>query len=215
MFAKKSCANACLLLLFALMPCHAAADWTAAAFLGRASTADADIHVTNLNTDVTFHDVRFDDRSFQSPPYYGYRVGFAFKPAAGVEGEFIHMKAFARVNAPVLQQYNVSHGLNLVLANFVSRQRLADRFAVALRAGSGFAVPHAEIRAFGEAVDEYQVHGAVFQVAAGLEAGLSRRVFVIAEYKITATRQRFEAGDGVIGNTFRTQHVIGGVGFRF
>jgi hypothetical protein len=109
-----------------------------------------------------------------------------FTGSVGLEGEFIHTKAFARVNEPVsfsgsfsvlsnattiaprlvLPQYGVSHGLNLVLGNFILRHELTERLAISFRSGLGTAIPYPEIRAFGATVDEYLLQGAAIQFAA-------------------------------------------------
>jgi len=228
----------CLCVLFStLAPVSASAQWAASAYIGKAHTADADIHVADgATSSVKFNNVGFDDRSFEGPLYYGVRAGYTFTHTVGFEGEFIHIKAFARVNEPVsasgslatvgnvatrlapavvLQQYSVSHGLNLLLGNLVFRHELRDRLNVSFRAGLGVALPHPEIRAFGAALNEYQFHGAAIQLAGGGEFDLTRRVFWLGEYKYTTTKQRFEPGAATIENTFATHHLVTGLGFRF
>jgi lipid A oxidase len=229
----------CCLCLFwsVLTPLSAWGQWTASAYLGKTHTRAADIRIsTRTDTDVEFENVAFDDRSFDRPLYYGLRAGYMFTRSAGLEGEFIHIKAFARVNeavsfsgrlpaagnisttiAPrlVLAQYGVSHGLNLALGNFILKHELTERLAINFRAGLGIAIPHPEIRAFGGAFDEYLLQGAAIQLAGGGEFELSRRVFWLAEYKFTNTRQRYELGFATIENTFGTHHLVTGLGFRF
>jgi len=220
------------------VPLVASAQWTAAAYIGKTHTADADIRVISRpTTDVLFNNVAFDDRSFQSPLYYGLRAGYMLTRSTGIETEFIHIKAFARVNDPVaargslpalgnvnttvapasvLPQYGVSHGLNLVLGNFVWRHELSHRLALTVRPGLGVAVPHPEIRALGgAALEEYQLHGAAIQIAGGGDFELSRHVFWLAEYKFTTTRPRCELGSVTVENTFATHHLVTGLGFRF
>jgi lipid A oxidase len=227
----------CLYLFFvALAPAGASAQWAASAYIGKARTADADIHIANGTTAVTFNKVGFDDRSFDGPLYYGVRAGYAFTRPVGFEGEFIHIKAFARVSEPVeasgsfaiagiittrlapgvvLQQYGVSHGLNLLFGNLVLRHELRERLNVTFRAGLGIAAPHPEIRAFDVTLDEYQLHGAAVQFAGGGEFELTRRVIWLGEYKYTATKQRFEPGSATVENIFATHHLVTGLGFRF
>src|SRR5688572_5384416 len=144
----------CLIWL-AAAPVFASAQWTAAAYIGKAHTADADIRVTGGSvTDVVFNKVDFEDRAFEGRVYYGLRTGYMWTSQFGLEAEFIHMKAFARVSEPVtftgtlptpvtanttvpgevLPQYGVSHGLNLVLGNFVVRHKLTNSLAVGVRA---------------------------------------------------------------------------------
>jgi opacity protein-like surface antigen len=223
--------------LSAFTPLYAFPQWTASAYIGKTWTQSADIEVTHRpDTDVMFHDVGFDDRSFDKPLYYGLRGGYMFTKSAGVEGEFIHIKEFAHLNDPVgatgllpvlgnvtislapavvVQQYNVSHGLNLLLANFVLRHEFTPRFAVAFRPGLGVAIPHPEIQAFGATLNEYQWHGAAMQFAGGAEFGITRHLFWLGEYKFTITKPRFELDSTTIENSFATHHLVTGLGFRF
>jgi opacity protein-like surface antigen len=170
-------------------------------------------------TDVVLNSVDFEDRSFEGPLYYGLRAGYMATPRFGVEAEFIHMKAFARVSetvpGDVLQQYGVSHGLNLLLGNFVVRHKLTGSLAVSVRAGLGTAIPHPEIRAFGETLDEYLVQGVAVHFAGGAEFNLTRRLFWFGEYKFTTTRQRFKLAASTVENRFATHHLVTGLGLRF
>jgi opacity protein-like surface antigen len=213
------------LLCLALVPPCASGQWNASAYIGKAQTADADIHVINSSgTSLVFHDIGFDDRSFDGPLYYGIRGGYMFTPSSGLEGEFIHVKAFARVNEPgtneaglglLVPQYAVSHGLNLLLANFVFRHEFNRRVGLSFRAGAGTAIPHPEIRAFGAALDEYMVQGVAIHFAGGAEVNLTPRLFWLGEYKFTRTRQRFHPNAATIENDFATHHLVTGFGFRF
>jgi lipid A oxidase len=224
------------LIWLAAAPVSASGQWSAAAYIGKAHSVDADIRVTSgTGTDVVFNEVDFEDRSFEGPLYYGLRAGYMWTSRFGLEGEFIHMKAFARVSEPVtfngtlstpvksnttvpgdvLPQYGVSHGLNLLLGNFVVRHRLTGSLAVAMRAGLGMAIPHPEIRALGATLDEYLLQGAAVQFAGGAEFDLTRRLFWFGEYKFTTTRQRFELNSATVENRFVTHHLVTGLGLRF
>jgi len=220
-------------------PVPASAEWDVAAYLGKAHTSSADVRIARMpDTEIHFSDVPFDDRSFEAPVYYGLRAGYTVTSKANfaVEGEFIHIKTFARVNEPVaamgtlpdlgrlagilppsivVQQYNVSHGLNLLLGNIVVRRGLTNRIDVALRAGLGVAILHPEIRAFGGSLEEYQRHGAAIQLAGSLEYRLIGRLVWLGEYKFTDTQPRFQIAGGTVENNFATHHFVTGLGFRF
>jgi lipid A oxidase len=200
-----------------LIPLSACAQWNASAYIGKTHTADADLHVThNPATSGLLKDIGFDDRSFRPPLYYGLRGGFLLKPTVGFEAELIHVKAFARLPPAIpIQQYNVSHGLNLLLGNLVLQREVVRRLDVCFRTGLGVAIPHPEIRAFGQTLEQYEVHGVAMQLAAGVNFQLTRRMFWLAEYKFTTTKPRFEIGSATIENTFSTHHIVSGIGFRF
>jgi hypothetical protein len=224
------------LVLSLLVPISASAQWSVSAYLGQTESHGGDIQaIQSPDTDITFADVSFDDRSFDRPLYYGLRGGYMFTPSTGAEVEFIHMKAYARVDDPVLAsgrllgraitaamapnvvltQYDVSHGLNLLVGNYVRRFQIHPRVDLGLRAGLGLVIAHPEIRAFGEAVDEYQLHGPAVHLAAGVEYEVATRLFLLGEYKFTATQPRFEFDSVAVENKFYTHHITFGFGVRF
>jgi len=136
-------------------------------FTGKSWTHDADVEISQpgRGNAFTVEDLGFDDESFVSPPYYGFRAGYFFEslPAVGVGVEFIHFKILGetrdtkrivgtRAGAPidarvpvnsVVQKFDVSHGVNYVMFDVIGRYRLlqdAERFPhgrVQLHAGAG------------------------------------------------------------------------------
>jgi hypothetical protein len=74
----------------------AEAQWYFAGYLGANKTASApvSIDVPTSNISLVFDDVAFAARPFESPQYYGWRLGTLMGPARrfGVEIEFIHLK---------------------------------------------------------------------------------------------------------------------------
>jgi hypothetical protein len=222
----------------------AGAQWRVAAFAGNARTARADIAVAAPpHTAVGLDGVPFDDESSRSPIYYGLRVGrhFARAPWFGIEGEFMHAKAITRATdvvrvhgrfdgvaidadlpvGTVLPRFELSHGLNFVLANAVVRLGLgADRgpdarVAVTARAGAGATVPHVEATAEGARADEYRVGRIGWQVAGGIDVRLWSGVSALTEVKWTGTNQQLDVGAASITVPIRTVHVVAGAGWRF
>src|SRR3712207_3904000 len=120
--------------------------WVVAAYAGGARTAASALTVSQpaLGNDLTFEGVRLRSRSFDPPLYYGFRGGYFLRraPSLGVEAEFIHLKVFSnpqqrvrvtglRRGLPVagelplgeiVQQYSISHGVNLLLFNVAARR---------------------------------------------------------------------------------------------
>src|SRR3954453_11244249 len=95
--------------------------------------SDLDLHQTG-GTDLTFHDVSFEGRDFETPPYYGARALWFPSDEShwGFGAEFFHMKMYAetgdsahvtgrRNGVPVndnertsdtIGSFSLSHGLN-------------------------------------------------------------------------------------------------------
>src|SRR3954467_7009205 len=147
-------------------PQVAQAQWYAAGYLGANHTLPAQVTIEqpSRSTSLQFNDVTFEARPFESPQYYGVRVGrlFGERRRFGVEFEWLHPKVYADTSAAVpitgrlanasldtrarmdtiVQRYSMSHGMNFALINAVVRIPMsadagsfASRVAITGRAG--------------------------------------------------------------------------------
>src|SRR6188768_374411 len=124
----------------------ATAQWYSAAYLGTNHTRPSDVSVAvpALNLALTYQDVQFDAKPFKSPQYYGGRFGrlIGAKRRIGIEIEFIHLKVIGQTSqvypvtgqfgsltgvttqspmSAVVEQYQMTHGLNFILGNVLGR----------------------------------------------------------------------------------------------
>ena len=220
--------------------------WVISGFLGSANTTASDLTISQpaVGTNVTFERVRYRSRSFDPPLYYGFRGGYFLhrKPFLGFEAEFIHLKVFSdpqqqvrvtgrRRDGPVsgelrlgeiVQQYSISHGVNLLLFNVAGRHRMmrdADapdgRFILSARAGLGPTLPHTESRIEGVGQEQYEIGRVSWQAAGGAEFKLWRDVYVFGEYKFTRSKQRGKVSAGTAESLLRTHHRVFGLGYHF
>ena len=232
------------LFLAAALSGRAAAQFYVSGYLGAAQTGNAPVRIEQPGsaTDLTFTNVPFRGRSFDSPVYYGYRAGVFLRARLGLEAEFVHLKAYAQLDHPVqvqgtlfgtkiseqapmrryADQFEVSHGLNLLLANLVFRQPVMagprperHRLLLLLRAGAGPTIPRPEAIILGVPSGEYQLGPAAFQAAGGAEYHLWRRFYLMGEYKYTYTRTRFDIAEGRAGFPIHSHHVVTGLSFYF
>lgn len=240
------------ILILAFAPCASAQDdddsggWIVAAYLGGARTGSSALNVSQpaLGNNLTFEDVRLRSRSFDTPLYYGFRGGYfpRRKPAFGVEAEFIHLKVFSNpqqrvrvrgvrrglaVNGEVplgeiVQQYSISHGVNLLLFNAAVRRRIrrsADapggRFILSARAGLGPTIPHTESSIEGRRQEQYETGRLAWQAAGGAEFKLLKGLYALGEYKFTRTRQRGKVFGGTAESLLRTHHGVFGLSYHF
>src|SRR6478735_2552208 len=68
-------------------------------FTGVAISQDSDLELhQHGGTDLTFHDVSFEGRDFETPPYYGIRALWFPSQTShwGFGAEFFHMKMYAQ-----------------------------------------------------------------------------------------------------------------------
>ncbi len=226
---------------------RADADWIAGGFLGAAVTTRTYLAVTQSSsaTLVRFDSVDYKGQSFHLPLYYGYRV--AWFPGSGrsfgVEGEVIHMKAYAQTGtlvpatgtingAPVagtmrldafVQRFSLSHGQNLIFVNAVFRHAFGEcgdyrtaRLVGLARLGVGPTFPHVE-STIGGVRDEHYERGAIaFQAAGGIEVLVWKKLHALAEYKFTRCRQSVNAAAGAAVETLlSSHHFVGGVAVHF
>jgi hypothetical protein len=218
----------------------AEAQWYFAGYLGANKTASApvSIDVPTSNISLVFDDVAFAARPFESPQYYGWRLGTLMGPARrfGVEIEFIHLKVIGLTGrayettgssgaitlgsglpmSTIVERYSMTHGLNFLVVNFVARQTVAGRRAsFVARAGAGPTIPHTETTVLGSAVDKYEYAGFGLHAAAGLDVRLAGRLSFLAEYKVTRARPEITVAGGTGQTTALTHQVAAGVAFGF
>jgi hypothetical protein len=182
------------------LPRSATADWVLAGYFGYAATSRTYLNVTQPAslTAVRFDSVEYQGRSFNLPPYYGYRAAYFFPSPGwfGVEGEVIHLKVYTQPDQVVtangtiggasiaasiplgalVQRFSLSHGQNMLLVNAVVRHAFGDcgdyrtaRLMVVVRAGAGPTLPHVESRVGGIGDERYERGAIASQAAGGIE----------------------------------------------
>ncbi|MBA3831213.1 MAG: outer membrane beta-barrel protein [Chthoniobacterales bacterium] len=224
----------------------ARAEFDLSIFTGVAlsQNSDLDLHQSG-GTDLTFHDVSFEGRDFETPPFYGARLlWFPSQDAHwGFGAEFFHIKLYAQTgdtvhvtgqrngigvddNEPIddtLQQFSISHGLNYALADVVYRWQLGNRgedFLGHLQPyvglGLGAAIPHVESEVNGNFHEEYQFHGPGVQGLAGVNVNLTKHWGLLFEYKFTyANLDSLDIPNGSIEVTPLTHNIVAGLTFSF
>ncbi|MDD5037094.1 MAG: hypothetical protein PHE55_20395 [Methylococcaceae bacterium] len=177
---------ACALIVMGLFTATPAkAELTVSLFSGKSITDDGDLTLKQDGTNLHFKDVRWNDRSFEDPIYYGARIGYWFDamPNWGVSVDFTHAKTYlyegdavrvsgvrggAAVNGvePInnsVQHFAMSHGLNMITFNGLHRwfpagkrdQTLLGRMQLYTGLGMGFSVPHVEADVGGVNTDRF------------------------------------------------------------
>jgi hypothetical protein len=222
------------------LPRPSSAQWYVAGYLGGNYTRPSTITVDQPSeqTALTADGVEFSSEPLRSPIYYGVRVGRLFGSTArvGLELEFMHLKAFARTaeartisgaylgepidaSAPqsldrYVQRFAMSHGLNVLVVNAVSRTPIGGgATALVIRGGVGPAIPHAETTIGGRALDQYQYGGLATHLAVGIDTRLTRRLSAVAEYKLTRARPTLDVVNGTGRVTALSHHVAVGLAF--
>jgi opacity protein-like surface antigen len=199
-----------------LMAARTKAEWVISGYLGKADTADADVKLSEQGgTNLKFHNVSWDDESFDGPMYYGVRLTkwFDRSPKWGLALDFTHPKMVARLNETVnvtgtragvpvsgperlgdtFDVLEFTHGHNLLTLNGMYRRPGAGRDAESFLArlepyaglGAGVAIPHAEVTTSTGSTYEYQLVGFAAQGLVGVSYEFVRNVSVFTEYKLS------------------------------
>src|SRR5216117_3945507 len=193
-----------------------AGEFVASVFTGVALTQDDDLRLRQSGgTDLTFHDVSFRGKDFESPIYYGARLSYFLSDQShwGFGVEFFHSKMYlntsdsvsvtgTRAGVPVnateplsktFDSFSISHGLNFLTADAIYRwfpgERGKDflgRFQPYVGAGIGAVIPHVEVGLAGQPLfEQYEWRGPGVQGFLGTNFDLFKHLSIFAEYKFT------------------------------
>ena len=235
-------AASALFMCLAVAP-PAFADWTIGGFLGGVRTQETSLRLIQplAATDISLSPVHYRSESLKPPLYYSYRV--AYFPRSrwfGIEGELIHLKVYAdttrltRVNgllagqpsegwvpmSSVIEEFSISHGINLVLINAVARRGIGvdqsgyPRWTLTGRLGAGTSRPHPESTIGGRHFQRYEWGAPSVQVAAGVEMRVIRILSLVGESKFTRTDQAVTVVDGTARTPLTTHHFVAGAALR-
>ena len=208
--------SAFFLTILMAVPVEAGAQIYFGLYLGANYTQPSSItlDLASPGQDIRFDDVNWEARPFASPQYYGFRGGAMFGAARrfGLEVEFLHQKVIAKIETPamqaIVQRYAMSHGMNFLTINFVSRQPIGNGpVSFVARAGAGPTIPHGESNVFGVTQEQYEYAGLGMQAAAGVDVKLVGWLSAMSEYKFTFAKPKITLAAGT-GQTTTVGHQI-------
>lgn len=143
---------------------------------------------------------KWDGRSFEMPPYYGFRATWWQSDRLGYGVEFNHAKVYSddatRTNNG-FSRLELTDGLNLVTANVMYRWSEQGRaWTPYVGAGVGVAVPHVDVETAGGKTFEYQVTGPAVIALAGVSYKLTDTWSLFGEYKGSYSRNKAKLNNG-------------------
>lgn len=151
------------------------------------------------NGESTIHlTAQYDSRPFEVPIFWDWRIGY-WNDSTGWELEAIHHKIFLRNKPTEVEQFDVSHGINLVVIN---RCYIKDDFI--FKVGAGISLTHPESVVRGKKLNEqrgifdqgYYVSGPVMVFSAGKRLYLIEKIFLTVEAKIGLSYAYIPIADG-------------------
>ena len=167
----------------------------------------------------------WEGKSFESPIYYGYRMGFPLsnKPALKIAIDFNHSKVKAKRLPGNLKRLEFTDGLNTLTLNLLyTFENFFDfkaNVSPYVGAGFGLAYPHVDVEGVpgknGKTYD-YQHTGFAYQLMVGMEHKLANSWKTFAEYRITYTPIDADlTGGGSIKTDILNNQVSVGLGYIF
>jgi hypothetical protein len=230
------------ILATACVPAPAAAQVYGGGYLGMNHNSPADVTIAQpaLNTQLVFHDVSFESQPFHFPMYGGGRAGYLFSPRFGLEFEFLHLKVIAETDratrttgtlqgatidqtSPMdffAQRYEMTHGLNFLLANVVWRTPIAKRAArhpvsLVVRGGAGPTVSGTDTEVNFIDVHRYEHAGFGVQAAAGLDLPIAGAWSAIVDFRFTYSKPTITVTEGQGQTSARASQISFGLAVGF
>lgn len=144
--------------------------------------------------------VGWDGRSFEAPPYYGFRYTNWRNERFGIGVEFNHAKIYAPDDILAdngFDNLEMTDGLNIITVNVMRRWKdYARGFTPYVGAGLGVAVPHVDVETAGGKTFEYQLTGPAVMLVFGASYDLNDTWAVFGEYKGTYSMNEAELDNG-------------------
>ena len=203
------------LLLSAARPAWAQNGWIVEVAGGFALNVPTRLTIRQAGQPDISLTAHYDGRSFASPLYYAVRIG-RWARGRGWEVELIHHKLYLQNPPSEVQQFDVSHGFNLVSVN-----RAIAIGGTIVRPGVGLVLTHPENVVRGQALSQsrgllgwgYYLSGPMAQLAVARRFHAWDRLFIAAEGKVTAAYARVPVQEGSATLSNVAFHGLLGVGY--
>jgi len=162
----------------------------------------------------------WEGRSFEMPPYYGFRATWWKSEKWGFGVDFNHTKVYAdaaTLAASGFTRLEFTDGLNILTANVWHRWPSAERrWTPYVGGGVGLAIPHVDVQSAGGTTFEYQITGPAVQWVAGVNYELNDSWSLFGEYKGTYSQNEADlASGGTLSTDIVTNALNIGVAFSF
>lgn len=162
----------------------------------------------------------WEGRSFELPPYYGFRATWWQSSGWGFGLEMTHAKVYAddeTLTATGFSRLEFTDGINIVTANALYRwERPDSRWTPYAGGGLGVSIPHVEV--VGRGADEigYQITGPAARLFGGVSYAINDQWSVFTEYNGTYSVNDADLGGGAsLETNIITNAVNFGVTYSF
>ena len=191
--------------------------WRLEAALGAAHSFDSTLRLEQSGFPTLEIEAGWDNRNFESPPYYGLRFG-RWDARGAWAVRFVHLKIHLAAPHPEVDRFSVSHGYNLL-----TLERSFPLGGFELWAGLGMVIAHPESTIRGRTREEtegglgggYFATGPTGAVAVGRRVPLSDRFALVPELRLTLSRARVPIAEGHASVSNASVHLLVGLEFGF
>lgn len=141
---------------------------------------------------------QYDSRPFEIPIFWDWKISY-WDSSTGWELEAIHHKLFLTNKPSEVQQFDISHGINLVVIN---RCFLKDGFI--FKVGAGISLTHPESVVRFKRLDEnrgildqgYYISGPAVLFSGGKILYIYKNIFMVVEAKLGLSYSNIPIADG-------------------
>jgi hypothetical protein len=208
-----------LVLLAVSPPDCSGADLSVELFFGGALNASTGLKIEQEGERTLDFDADWNTRSFEQPLYWAVRLALTgpFRKGFGLELQLIHHKIYLENRPPEVEQFEITHGFNILTLN-VGYYSLP----VALRAGAGVVIAHTEavirnISAGTPGIHEqgYEITGPAFIAGAGRRIQMWKGLFASLDLQFSAARAKVSVPGGKAYTSNYALHFMAGLGYGF
>ena len=201
--------------------------WELAFYLGTSFSKNETLTIKQEGfPDITLKDVEFETRPFDSPPYYGIRLG-KWRNGRAWEVEHIHQKIYVDELPADVQHFEITDGYNLLLFN---RAWQLKKYGLNTRLGIGPVIAHPQItvrkmtnhKSGGGAIpmiwdsdSGYQWAGAGVQAGLEKEFRLNNNWLLSIEGKLSHANADIDIAGGSVNVPNTAIHLVGGIKYDF
>lgn len=165
--------------------------------------------------------VKWNGKSTETPPYYGFRAMWWQPSNIGWGVEFNHAKVYAdeaSLEGRGFSRLEFTDGLNLLTVNVMKRwpAQWAGAYTPYAGGGIGVAIPHVDVQTAGSTTFEYQMTGPALVLMAGVSRPLNDKIDIFAEYKGSYSQNSADLeGGGSLDVDIITNALNIGVTYKF
>lgn len=202
------------------LPATAMAEVELSFYGGLQSALESDVAVSGDSVIPDRTDtLTWEGRSFDAPPYYGWRATYWASPEFGYGLDFAHNKVYPKddVLPAGYSKLEFTDGLNTLTVNAYRRwENAIAGLTPYVGGGVGLSIPHVEVVSGASETFGYQVTGPAATWIAGASYPISDQWSVFGEYKGTYTQNDADLDTGgSLSTDIITNAVNVGVSFRF